>query len=417
MNGARNAGQAIFASLRHRDYRMLWLGNIMAGGSQWAMMVGRAWLVFDLSDSALSVAFVTFSAFFGSFIMVPLGGVLADRFDRRNLLIYSMLVPCLVNIVLAVITLTEVVMVWHVVALSFAANLTRSVGIPANRALIPNLVPKDDLLNAVALSNVALRGPRLVGPLMAAPLLATTGVEGVFIAAATFYALSALQLLRVRRPRQEPMGYTQGVLGNLAEGVRYLKQRPAVALLIALVAAHCGLTMSFDPLLPTFAEDELGAGGDVFSYIFMAVGAGGLAGTLMVGAVRGERPKGQLLLATGLLSGLTPMAMAFATTLPMAILSSAAMGASQATFMALTEAVIQAAVPDWVRGRVMGIYFMVAVGVMAWAALLNGYMADIWGAPTMFFVPGLLFLVVMVTSGAVRPSLRRVYRTGTVPAA
>ncbi len=172
--------KSTFWSLKHAGFRILWTGMVLGGISQWAMAVGRAWLVFELSESAFAVALVTFAGFFGTFVMVPFGGILADRVNRRGLLLSSMVAPLVTSLLLGLVTVTGVVEVWQVVFLSLIASFGRSMGQPAGRALTPSLVPPEDLLNAVALRNAAMRGPRVFGPLLAAPLLAEVGAEGVF---------------------------------------------------------------------------------------------------------------------------------------------------------------------------------------------------------------------------------------------
>ncbi len=405
----------LFASLRYPGFRILWTTNVLGGISQWAMMVGRAWLVFDLTESALAVAVITFSGFIGSFLMVPLGGVLADRWDRRNLMLWSFVAPLLINMLLAAITISDSVLVWHIVALSFLANLTRSVGLPASRALAPSLVPPDQLLNAVSLLSVAMRGPRLVGPLLAVPLLATIGVEGIFVASAAVYGLAALNLLRLKAAEQERAAPTSTTLvSEFSEGMRFVLLSTPVNLVVGVVAVHCALTMSFDPLLPTMAKLELGGGGVLFTYLFMAVGAGGLLGTLGTANIRREAARGNFLLAMGLLSGISLVLIGVSGSLLPVLIALGLAGASQSAFMTLTEAMILESVPDRMRGRAMGVYFMIAVGVMALAGLSIGYLGDVWGVREVFFGLGIVFTIAMAASAGLSGRLRRVYRFGSV---
>lgn len=390
---------------------------VIAGVSQWTMTVGRAWLVFELSGSAFAVALVTFSGMVGTFVMMPLGGVLADRSDRRALLRISMMAPLLVTLMLAGLTVSDTVDVWHVVALSFAASLVQSMGQPASRALTPSYVPAEHLLNAVSLRNAAMRGPRLFGPLLAAPLLATIGPEGVFFAAAILYSLASANLLKLPRVDLVREGVSTSMASDFAEGIRYVTRVSPVNLFVGLVATHCAMTMAFDSLLPSLASDALDRGSSLFSYLFMAVGAGGLTATLAMASVRGFSVRGNILLATGLMSGLSLIIVAVSPTAIAAMVGLALAGGSQAAFMSLTEVILVETVPDRLRGRAMGVYTMNNTGLMAIFALVNGYIADLWDVQNLFLVLGLMFVVFTVVTFALSGKLRLIYHSGVLATA
>lgn len=406
---------SIFWSLRHSGFRTLWLAMVVSGVSQWAMMVGRAWLVFDLSESAFAVALITFSGFFGTFVMVPFGGIFADRTDRRSLLMLSMAGPMVTNVLLATITIAGVVAVWQVVILSLAASFGRAMGQPASRALTPSLVPPEDLLNAVSLRNAAMRGPRVFGPLLAAPVLATLGVEGVFLCSAVLYGIAAISLLRLPKPGSpREAGVTTTVLSEFQEGFRYVTRVSPVNLMVALVATHCALTMSFDSLLPSLANEELGGGSTLFSYLFMAVGAGGLAATLAVATLRESGTRGGALLVAAVMSGGSLIVVALSSTPLAALVGLALAGGSQAAFMSMSEALILESVPDKLRGRAMGVYTMNNAGMMAVFALVNGYFADLWHVQGVFLALGLAFIFVTLMTVALSGRMRSIYASGAL---
>jgi hypothetical protein len=186
---------------------------------------------------------------------------------------------------------------------------------------------------------------------------------------------------------------------------------------MVLVMLHCSLTMSFDSLLPVFAVQELHGGGASFSALAMGVGVGAVVGTLFVSGVQTQAAKGSTLLVTAVLSGVTPLAMGLpmeVMNVPVAVSSTAAMGATQAAFMALCGALIQAEAPDELRGRVASIYLLSAGGLMAWVNLINGALAEIWHVPVLFVAPAMAFLVLMALLTALVPSLRDVFQRGTL---
>ncbi len=401
-----------FVSLHHRDYRYLWAGSTVAGMAIWAMIVARGWLVFHLSDSSsLMVGVVTFAAMIPLIFASPVGGLLADRFDRRKLIAFGYGINLVQAALLTILIIFDAVLIWHVIALAFLSGLVRAMIMPSMQALVPNLVPREDLLNAVALSGVAMHGSRVGGPGLAAPLLATVGVGGAFLLGVIFYAVGIFYVLRVRTVSRGEVRLGEGIVRNLTEGLVYAYRHATIGLIILMVAVHCSMTMSFESMLPVFSQKELGAGGSVFSVLIMATGGGALVGVLGLASLRSSRGTGWLLLATGVISGLTPLALAASSTLPMALLAAGGMGASQATFMAITNTLVQSAVEDRVRGRVSSIYAMHAGGTMAFANLTYGYLADQWGAPIILTITGSLFIAFLFLLSVSRSTLRQVYRS------
>jgi MFS family permease len=404
-----------FVSLHHRDYRYLWIGSTVTGMAIWAMIVARGWLVFNLSDSSsLMVGVVTFAAMIPLIFATPVGGLLADRFDRRKLIAFGYAINLVQAILLTILVVFDAVQIWHVIALAFVSGLVRAMIMPSLQALVPNLVPREDLLNAVALSGVAMHGSRAGGPGLAALLLATVGVGGAFVLGGIFYAVGIVYVLKVRTVSRGEVRSEEGIVRNLTEGLVYAYRHATIGLIILLVAVHCSLTMSFESMLPVFAQKELGSGGSVFSVLIMATGGGALVGVLGLASLRSSRGTGWLLLITGIISGLTPLALAASSTLPIALLAASGMGASQATFMAITNTLVQSGVEDRVRGRVSSIYAMHAGGTMAFANLTYGYLADQWGTPIIFTITGSMFIAFQFLLSLSNSTLRHVYRTGYV---
>ena len=385
-----------------------------AGAAAWALIVARGWLVFQLSDSSLLVGLVTFTAMIPRVLVAPFSGYLSDRFDRRSVLAAMFGVNLLHNLVLAVLVMSGNVQVWHLVFLSFINGSARAAQMPAAAALIPNLVPQRLLLNAIALSQAAVHGSRLLGPAAIAPLLVTTRVEAAFFVCTGFYAVSLIQTLRIRTASTGSIDRSQGLIGNLMAGLVYVYRTPTLLAIMLLALFHCGLTMSFESLLPVLSRQQLGAEGAGFSYLMMAVGAGALVAVVAMAGVTNEVTKGRLFLQLGVLSGLTPAILAVSGNIPVALAGAAAMGATQAGFMTLTHTMIQTITPDGVRGRVGGVYSVHIGGMMATANLVNGGLADVIDAPMLLIAGGASFILVMFLSWG-RVSLRRIYTVGLRP--
>jgi MFS family permease len=407
------------AALKYRDYRNTLLANMFSSAGMWTTIVAIGWLVLKETDSSGWVGVVTFASMLPFLIVSPIGGLLGDLYDRRNLAMVMFISSSAIIGTMAVLVATGTAQLWHIAALAFVAGVFRSIQEPAMQALIPNQVPRDVLLNALVLQGATRHSALFFGLAVAAPLLAvdSIGVSGVLALGAIFHALGAVQMVRTRTVSSGRVRPELSFLRNMLDGLVYIYTHHAMALFIILVAFHCALVMSFNSILPAYSKDSLGAtDGSVFGYLVMGFGAGAMAGTLAIAGVRGERRRGQLLVLAGLASGITPVMLALGGTVPLAVLFAAGMGASQATFMALTNTYVQLMAPDRLRARISGLYLLHAGGIMAFANLGYGFMADLITAPPILITTGVLFLVVMIGLGVAQPILWRVYRTGQVVA-
>lgn len=397
----------VFSSLQHGDYRRLWTATLLSTVASWTVLTGRGWFAFDMSRHSSTVGLVFFAAMLPYLVVTPVAGVLADRFDRRLLLSASLVGSLLSAVALAGYALAGGRSSWPLVLLAFINGAARSFEVPASQSMVPAMVPERDLLNAVALGGLATHGSRLLGPLLAAPLLDQSGAAGAFILACVLYLIALLQVLRIPRVAQATTR-ARSAGAQLVEGVRFVFHDRVVLLIILLVFFHCGLSMAYDAVLPVMAEDVLGAGGTAYSWLVMMIGLGSLVGTFALAGLPSGLHRGWLLFATGVLSGATLLLLAFAGRWPEALGSAILVGGSQAMFMALTNTFLQIATPDWVRGRVLSLYLMVGGGVMAFANLVTGRLADAYGVTPVLAVPAAIFILVAALS-ILGSSLRGVY--------
>lgn len=399
-------------AFRHADFRRLFLGGAAASVSLWTLLLGNAWIVYKLSDSSFWVGVTTFASM-SPYLLAPFAGVIADRFERRLLVRFSRMWSFLTTGLLFALAVTDIIAVWMVVGVALLQGIVRSVQISSDQALLANVVPGEDLGNAVALTTMASQGSRAVGPVLAGPLLATIGVQGAYAIAALFALFSYLAVIRIETRSWGGVKSFGDVAGSLREGLSYVRHTGPVLALFLLVVFHCTLTMSFDSMLPGFAETELHTASSGFTIMTLGVGIGALLGTFALSVLTGVR-RGPLFLAMGFASGLAPVMMAMSMSIGPAAVSATLMGSSQAMFMALSAMFLQEVIPDAVRGRVMSLYLMSAGGLMAFANLGFGTLADRTGAPILFWIPGSLFVAIMFASIALGPYLRRVYRTGRI---
>ena len=358
----------------------------------------------DLHHHSSTVGLVVFASFLPSLVITPFAGVFADRYDRRTMLLTMNAVGLLSSLALAWFAWMGGQNTWPLVVASFMLGASRSSSTPMEQAMLSSLVPERDLLNAVALLQANQNGARLLGPLLAAPLLGVGGGTGAFLIAASFSAFAFWQVWVLGEVPHQRSGSDHNPLTQFAHGASYVFHAPIVLSVITLVFLHCTFTMGYDAALPRRASDVLGESGTAYSLLMMAIGSGSLVGAFLLAGFARRVHFGYLFFATSILSGLTLVPLGYAVSWPGALLAAASVGLTQSMFIALATTLLQIATPDQFRGRVLGLYWGSTGGVMAFANLATGRLADVYGAGVMLALPGLAFIAVTVlTLFAVTP--------------
>ncbi len=380
-------------------------------------MLARAWLVFEMTGSSLAVGIVTFAGMVQFIIIGPIAGAVADRLDRRRLALIAVLLMMISASALAALTLTETVQVWHVVVLAIVHGMAMALAQPAVQALLPNLVPAEHLLNAVALTGISQHGSRIAGPLFGAVLLAKFGAGFVFVFAALILIFALLQLLRIQH-RPDPPAVSPGstlstgsILRDIVGGLAHIRRDSRLFAVIGCVMFHCAFTMAYDSLLPRLAEG-LGGGSNTFSAIVMGIGAGAIVGAFGVSLIRRPSLQGGALAITGIGSGLAMIILGSATSSAVAVAGAVLAGATQASYMTISNTLVLQVVPDAFRGRVMSIFAMLAAGFMAFMNLGFGWLADTVGVKPLMIIPGLAWIVIFAVAAIFLTELRHVLRVG-----
>mgnify|MGYP002020261114 CR=1 FL=1 len=413
--------------MRSSQFRWLFANGFFSTGSRWALVLARGWLVHDLSGgSTAAVGWVTFASFIPFVIVGPIAGAMADRVQRRRVLIAGGMFGVVGATVLAVATALELAQVWHVGVLAFATGSAQAITVPTRQALVATSVPRSHLTNAVALSGLSQHGSRLAGPLFGAAFLSTLGVSAVFGVAAVLLAFALLCAFRVGSEVNEASRITtetasirdqeqHGVVAaavstltaDLRAALRYIAADRRLLTVIGMVGAHCSLTMAFDSMLPALS-DKVGGSEGLYGSILIALGGGALVGTLGVSQIRRESTRALSFVASAIASGLSIVLLGIATSrnllLPAAVLA----GISQASYMALSATLVQGVVADKFRGRVMSLYIMIAAGHMAILNLGFGQFAEIVDVRVLLVVPGLSWMALFLVFAVLLPEARSV---------
>ena len=412
-----------FPAILHSDFRALWLAAGASSTAIWGMMMARAWIAFELTDSGLAVGAVTFAGMI-PWVLAPLGGALADRFDRARVLRSAVSLQIVFALILATLAFTGSIALWHLMVLGAANGLLwAAVELPAQQALVPNTVNRAALMNAVLLFGLTPTAVgRLIGPIAGGPMLTGIGAGWIFVLAAVFYGLSILALRRVEvrstgGGTRNGAGIRSEVGGNIREALQFLGRNPRVRLIIALVTVHCTFTMGFDGLLPVHVEDQFGGGAGTFGALLMGIWAGAVLGIMTLIMVKSDRGRGRVFFMAGLVSGVGLAWLGLAPTVGLALVGAVMMGAGGAAFVALGATFIQEVVPDPIRGGVMSVFLMFAGGIMPVMSLANGAASDVIDTSILIAVPAVIFVVILVGWSLMGRELRGLYRAGGLQAA
>ena len=404
------------AALEYKEFRTMWSANAFAQAAAWGLIVARGELVFNETHSSAWVGATTFAAMAPLFVVPPIVGVMADRMDRRTILAASYGLNALQNFALFAGALFGVLEVWMIVALAVVNGVARATQLPTSQALAATLVPREKLLNALSLNASTQHGSRLIGPGIVTPLLIVFGSAAAFLLCAGFYVIGLFQIMKLSPKRPDPNKVPEGYFASFAGGVAYVYSMPVIRFMIMLAIFHCGLTMAFESLLPGFAHNSLGLEEGGFGPLLAGVGAGSLIASVFISGIQTSKARGNVLMFTGFVSGLGQTVLALTSVLWLATLAAVVMGGAQAAFMTMTQAVTQATATDEYRGRVASLNTVALGGMMATMNLLNGTLADAFGAAPLLFWEGLIFgAIVLVSLFAVTG--RRVYgRSSTLEA-
>lgn len=387
---ARGTGFARgFVAMRHPNYRRYWFGQIGSLVGAWMQSVALPWLVLQLGGSPLQLGLVMAFMFGPSLFLAPLGGVMADRVDKRRTLIAVNLVAMTQASVLFVLALTGVVEIWHVYVLALVAGFVNAVEMPVRQAFVAELVPRDDLVNAIALSSTSFNLSRVVGPAVAGVTIAAFGVASNFGVNAVSYlsVLTGLALIRPGELHRVPRpGQLPSIRASLGEGLRYARATPTVLWPLVLLGGLAAFAMNFQTLLPLFSRNTLGLDSGGYGALFATMGAGSLLGSLALAFATSQRPMLRLIVGGGAGFLALAFALGFVREPWVAFGLVAGIGFASMLMVNTINVTIQNSIPDALRGRVMSLYVTVFAGSAPIGGLLAGSMAEAWGAPAAFSI-------------------------------
>ncbi|MDO8669921.1 MAG: MFS transporter, partial [Dehalococcoidia bacterium] len=369
-----------FSSLAYRDYRYLWVGILSTSAGQWIEQVTLSWLVYDLTGSALLVGLLNGLRAIPFLVFGPFGGVAADRFNTKKLLIGCQALLMGLSAVLGFLIVSDLVQIWHLFAFTFFAGTAWSFSQPVRQAIVPSLVPGKALTNALALSSTAFNISRIIGPTIGGVLIVFIGAGGNFFVEALAYLFVIYTTSRINIPPGPGKSRGTSITSNLVEGLRYVRHHELVLPIMVMALIPQVFAQQYATLLPIFAKDVFAMGPEGFGLLASAPGVGALIGTLALASLGNYRRKGILMLGLGLTLGASFIALGFSNWLPLSLFLLAGLGGSISTYNTTNNTILQMIVPDALRGRVMSIY-MLDRGLAPLGSLTAGAIAGFAGAP------------------------------------
>lgn len=367
-------------ALRYRNYRLFISGQLISLIGTWMQTVAQSWLVYRLTGEASMLGFVAFAGQIPVFILATVGGMAADRMRPHTLIVITQSTSMVLTLVLALLTLTGHVQIWHIVTTSILLGVVNAFDIPARQVFVAQTVARLDLMNAIALNSSMFNGARIIGPAVAGLLVATVGEGWCFLVNSASYlaviaGLLAMRLDGIQRARASEGG------SAILEGFRFILGAKPVRDLLVLLGLLSLMGMPYSVLMPIFADQILHGGPKALGLLMGTSGVGALAGALSLALRRSPRGLGRWIAVSAMGFGAALVAFSFSRSLPLSVMILLPVGFTLMVEMASSNTLIQMMIPDALRGRVMSVYSMMFMGMAPIGALLGGTLAHKLGAP------------------------------------
>jgi MFS family permease len=392
-------------ALRHRNFQLFFSGQLISLTGTWMQTVAQSWLVYRLTHSSLLLGAVGFASQFPVFIVAPAGGIVADRYHRHRVVIGTQIASMLLAFALTGLTLTGYVEVWHVFVLSALLGVVNAFDIPARQSFLVEMVGKEDLMNAIALNSSMFNGARIVGPAIAGILVAKIGEGWCFFANGVSYIAVIVGLLMMQVERRTPE-VSASPIAHIIEGFNFARRTGPIRAILVLLGLVSLVAMPYTVLMPVFADKILHGGARGLGVLMGATGVGALLGALTLASRTGVRGLGRWVASACAGFGFSLALFSFSRSFWLSAALLLPVGFCMMLQMSSSNTLLQAMVPDHLRGRVMALYTMMFMGVAPFGALLGGAVADRIGAPLAVAIGAVACLAGAAWFGRTLPKVR-----------
>jgi len=402
-----SARSQTFAALRHPNFRLWFIGQIISLVGTWMQSTAQGYLVYELTDSPLLLGIVGFTSGIPVWLFSLYGGVIADHISRRKMIMITQSSMMLLALILALLTFTGLIQAWHIVIMAFLLGTANAFDAPARQSFVVEMVSREDLTNAIALNSSVFNLGTIIGPAVAGLVYAWLGPAWCFtINGISFIGvLTALFLMRV--PAHQPTLQDKSPMANLLSGVRFAFGDVNIRVLLIVLGTISVFGFSLMNLMPAWATNVLGGDVKTNGLLLSARGVGSLAGALMIAYLGSRVVRGKIWTIGSAVMPISLLIFGVFRVLPVSLAMLVVMGWSLMSAVNITNALIQTHVPDELRGRVMSVYTLIFQGGMPIGALLTGWLAEKINEPTAVISSAMVMVVVVGLCQFLRPSMRK----------
>jgi MFS family permease len=376
-------------SLRHRNFQLFFSGQLISLIGTWMQNIAQAWLVYRLTGSSLLLGIVGFAGQIPIFLFAPIGGLAADRWNRHHVVIGTQVASMILAFILAALTLFHVVQVWEIVVLAALLGVVNAFDVPARQSFLIEMVVREDLMNAIALNSSMFNGARVIGPAIAGILVARIGEGWCFFANAVSYIAVIIGLLMMKLGPLRTASKDSSPFEHIAEGFRFVQRTKPILALVLLIGLVSLVAVPYSVLMPIFADRVVHSGAHGLGILMGATGIGALLGALTLAIRRGVQGLGRVVGLSAGGFGVSLILFAFSRSLWLSVALLVPVGYGVMLQMSSSNTLIQAMVPDELRGRAMAMYTMMFMGMAPVGSLFAGALADKIGAPWTVAIGGL----------------------------
>jgi MFS family permease len=396
-----------FASLRHRNYQLFIIGQLVSLAGVWMQIIAQGWLVYDISSSEFALGLVGFASAVPVLMITPFAGVVVDQVDKRMLLVITQTLAKLSSFVLAALIFADLVEVWHVIVVAAVLGVVNAFDGPARQAFVVDMVGREDLPNAIALNSMTFNSARIIGPAIGGALLVAVGAGWCFlINGLTVFAVVGCLLL-MRLPKHEAVRNDKSPWQQLRQGLSYVQHQPNLRALLLLALVFSVFGISYSTVLPAFVDKVLRQGAGAFGAVNMMTGVGAVTGAFIV-AQYGERGwRGRWLSAAILTFPLILTVFSLASNYVVALVLAVMLGVTFMFVFTLVNTLLQTHLVDEMRGRVLSLYTLTFFGFAPFGNLLIGWLAEWIGLSESLILSALLCFVGALIVIVKTPTVRR----------
>ncbi|MDB5078363.1 MAG: hypothetical protein JWP00_287 [Chloroflexi bacterium] len=397
-----------FSALRHRNFRIFWIGALISNLGGWMQVVAQNWLILSLTGSPFLLGLVNFIANLPMLLLSLVGGVVADRNSRKTVLLITQNIMALLMLLMAVLSLFNFINIWLVIIIALAIGIVQAFNSPAYQTIMLDMVGKKDIMNAIALNSFQFNLTRIVGPGIAGILVSVVGVAACFFLNSLSFMAVVAALLLVRLPTPAPIIVKRSVLQEIQESLGYLKRNVELSGLLVIASLFSFFVFPYLTLLPVFVQKVFKGGPKDYGILLSAVGVGALLSALLVANISGRLRRktpfmnwGMLIMVCGLLL------FSLSTNFILTMIALAFAGGAMVAVNTTMNTIVQSNVPDELRGRILSVWTLCTMGFMPLGNLQSGIVAEQWGAPFSIFLNTILFVLLTGLIHLLIPKLRQ----------